>query len=413
MTAVETTRTTTPPLVLPRAAELIVFALVVGHAVYLITALVQGIWVIGPGGRALDTDFVNVWAAGKLALEGTPWLAYDWPTHKIAEEAAVGHEFHGYYGWHYPPPFLFAAMALATISYSPAFLIWMAATFPLYLAAMRAIVGERTGYLLACAFPAVLANFIPGQNGFLTAGLMGAALFCIDKRPILGGIFLGLLTYKPHLGLLFPIVLAASGHWRAFFSAGVVALAMAALSLVVFGMQSWVAFFGSITQTSQAFLSDGWANFAKLQTTFGLARTLGLSETVAWAMQGVLFVIVAAAVSAIWRSRAAYEIKAAALATGALLATPYLYTYDLVAMAVPLAFLFRLGRAQGFLPYEPTGIAVACLLVLIYPLLMLPTGLLASVVVAALVVRRSFDVASHQETRQIDGAGVQPWRPTP
>ena len=41
----------------------------------------------------------------------------------------------------------------------------------------------------------------------------------------------------------------------------------------------------------------------------------------------------------LWRSRASYEIKAAALGTGAMLATPYLYMYDVVVLAVPLAYL--------------------------------------------------------------------------
>jgi hypothetical protein len=378
-----------PERALPRPIELIAFALVVAHAVYLLTAFVQGIWVVAPNGSGIDTDFVNVWAAGKLALQGHAPVAYDWPAHKAIEEIAVGHPFEGYYGWHYPPPFLFAAAALATMPYAPSLLFWVFATFPAYLGAIRAIVGERSGYLLAAAFPAVLANFIPGQNGFLTTGLMGASLLFIDKRPVIGGIFLGLLTYKPHLGLLFPVVLAVSGHWRAFFSAGAVALAMAAASWLAFGTETWSAFFASISHTSQAFLSDGWANWSKLQTVFGLARTIGLSETMAWSLQGLMSAIAAVVVSLLWQRELPYPLKAAALATGAMLATPYLYTYDLVVLAIPLAFLFRLGREREFLRYEIAGMGTACALVLIYPFVMLPTGLAATLIVAALILRRA------------------------
>jgi arabinofuranan 3-O-arabinosyltransferase len=234
----------------------------------------------------------------------------------------------------------------------------------------------------------VLANFIVGQNGFLTAGLVGGALTVMERRPALAGALIGLLTYKPHLGLLFPIALAAGGHWRAFASAAMVAALIAAASLIAFGSASWEAFFASIGHASQAFLSDGWADWGKLQTAFGLVRTLGGSERLAWSVQIAVALIAAAGVALLWRSRAGYEIKAAALATGAMLATPYLYMYDLVALAVPLAFLCRLG-ARGFLSHEVTGIGVACLLIFIFPFIRAPLGFAAVVIVAALIVRRA------------------------
>ena len=373
---------------LARPVELICFALVLAQAVYLATSYLQGIWIVGPGG-GVPSDFVNVWAAGRLVLEGHPAAVYDWPAHKLVEEAAVGHAFGGYFGWHYPPTFLFVAAALSLLTYATAYAIWVFGTFPIYLAAIRAIVGERTGYLLAAAFPALLANFIVGQNGFLTAGLVGGALVLLPRRPIVAGLLLGLLTYKPHLGLLFPIALVAAGYWRAFFTAAMVAVLMAVAAWFAFGSDTWQAFFANIGHTSQAFLSDGWADWGKLQTAFGLTRTLGGGETLAWAVQGAVALVAAIAIALLWRSRAAYEIKAAALATGAMLATPYLYTYDLVVLAVPLAFLFRFGRVRGFLPHEMVGIGVACLLVLIFPFVKAPVGFAALLVVAALIARRA------------------------
>ena len=375
---------------LARPVELICFALIVAYAVYLAACYQQGSWLTASDGGGVATDFVNVWAAGKLALAGHPAAAYDWPTHKAMEVAALGHPFDGYFGWHYPPTFLFAAASLALMPYAAAYLVWTVATFPAYLVAVRAIAGERAGYLLAAAFPAVLSNFVVGQNGFVSAALMGGTLFMLVERPILAGVCLGLLTYKPHLGILFPIALLAGGHWRAIVAATITATFMAIASWGAFGTDSWQAFAGNIGHTSQAFLSDGWADFAKLQTVFGFVRTLGLSEPLAWSAQAFAALIAASCVAVLWRSRAAYEIKAAALATGALLATPYLYTYDLVVLAVPLAFLLRLGRARGFLSYEGAGIGAAALLVLMFPFVNAPVGLAAILVVAALIARRAF-----------------------
>src|ERR1700761_985969 len=179
---------------LPRVLELVAFALVVAHAVYLAASYLHGIWIVAPDGSGVQSDFVNVWAAGRMVLDGHPAAAYDWPTHKIVEQAAVGHRFAGYFGWHYPPPFLFVAAGLAFLSFATAYAVWVFGTFPIYLAAIRAIIGDRTGYLLAAAFPAVLSNFIVGQNGFLTAGLIGGALVLLESQPVAAGAFIGLLS---------------------------------------------------------------------------------------------------------------------------------------------------------------------------------------------------------------------------
>jgi arabinofuranan 3-O-arabinosyltransferase len=198
-----------------------------------------------------------------------------------------------------------------------------------------------------------------------------------------------LLTYKPHLGLLFPIALLAGGYWRVFITAGIVAALMAAASWAAYGSDSWYAFFADVGHASQAFLVDNGADWGKLQTVFGLTRTLGGGDALGWILQIVMALVAAVAIAALWRSRAAYEIKAAALGTGAMVMTPYLFTYDLIVLAVPLAFLFRLGRAGGFLSYEMPGIGLACLLILIFPAVDLPVGFAAVLIVAALIARRA------------------------
>jgi hypothetical protein len=102
----------------------------------------------------------------------------------------------------------------------------------------------------------------------------------------------------------------------------------------------------------------------------------------------------AAAVSLLWRSHADADIKAAALGAGTMLATPYLYTYDLVVLAVPLAFLIRLALRTVFLRYEIAGIGAACVLILVFPFVTLPVGLAAVAITAGLIARRALSLPS-------------------
>jgi len=372
-----------------RPVELIGFGLCVANAIYLVASFVQGSFLIDPAGHGIPTDFVNVWAAGRLVLDGQPAAAYDWTVHKTVEDAVIGYSFDGYYAWLYPPPFLFVAAVLATLPFAAAQALWSFATFPAYVLAIRTIVGDRIGILLACAFPAILSNFIVGQNGFVSAALLGGVLFFIERRPLLAGCFLGLLTYKPQFGLLFPLVLVAGGQWRVFFAAAIVAVLLNAASWVAFGTSSWIAFVHSLPMASQAILAEGQADWHKLQSLFGIVRSLGGSEALAWSLQCALIGAIAIVLCAMWRSRISFDVKAAALATGALLSTPYLYLYDYVTLAVPMAFLVRAGLATGFLRGEMIGIAAASLLILVFPFVVVPIGPLAILIVAALIGRRT------------------------
>jgi arabinofuranan 3-O-arabinosyltransferase len=373
--------------------ELIGFGLTLAGALFLACSLFEDHWLIDSAGQAIANDFVNVWAAGKLVLEGQPAAAYDWTIHREAEVAALGHNFDGYYGWHYPPTFLFVAAALATLPYLTAVLAWIAVTLPAYMVTVRAIIGERLGLLLACAFPGAFWNVSAGQNGFLTAAIIGGILVQIERWPIVAGICLGLLTYKPQFGILFPLVLAFDGRWRVIAAAAATAAVLGSASLLAFGADSWHAFVAWMPVTSAAVFADGRAGLNKLQSLFGVVRWLGGGMTAAWIAQSALVAGAAVAVTALWRRRMSYEIKAAALAVGALLATPYLYIYDFAVLAIPLAFLLRLGLREGFLPYELSAMAAASGLVLVFPFLAMPTGFAAAVIVAAMIARRA--VAGH------------------
>jgi len=90
-----------------------------------------------------------------------------------------------------------------------------------------------------------------------------------------------------------------------------------------------------------------------------------------------------------WRSRVPYTLKAAALAAGALLITPYLFMYDMMVLAIPVAFLVRLGLNIGFRSFELPALALAAALIVCFIFTGTPGGLGATLIVAGLVLRRA------------------------
>src|SRR4029078_404958 len=113
-----------------------------------------------------------------------------------------------------------------------------------------------------------------------------------------------------------------------------------------------------------------------------MVRYCGGSEPLGWAFQWVLTAAVAVVMALIWRSRVPYTLKAAALAAGTLLTTPHLFMYDMMVLAIPIAFLIRIGLKSGFRAYELPALGAVVALIGCYMFTGIPTGLRARPVAA-------------------------------
>ena len=377
-------------------------ALLVASVAGLLYLAVTANGLIDLQGRPLGTDFSNVYAAGTYVLDGDPEAPFD-PVRQHAREQRIFGEATPFYGWHYPPFFLFVAAALALMPYGVALAVWQAVTLCLYLLTIRAILSpspraagrgdDWLWLLVALAFPAVLINIGHGQNGFLTAALLGAALVQLDRRPLLAGMLFGLLAYKPQFGLMIPLALAASGRWRSFTAAAAAVALLALATTVAFGPHVWQAFLDSTRFTRLVVLEQGNTGWYKIQSIFAWARMWGGSIPLAYALQGVVTVALGGALIWLWRGSARYPLKAAALCLAAILATPYSFDYDMMALTPAIAFVAADGLARGFGPWEKTALAALWLAPLVARsvahITLIPIGVSAMLAVFILLLRRS------------------------
>jgi hypothetical protein len=383
--------------------RLVACAVLAASAISIFYLIATANGLVDVRGRPLGTDFSNIFAAGTYVLEGQPGAPFD-PQRQHGRERALFGEATPFYGWHYPPFFLFVAGALAMMPYALALAVWQGATLLLYLIAMRAIVSctarpaAAPGYdglwlLVALAFPAVFVNLGHGHNGFLTAALTGFALVALERRPIVAGVLFGLLAYKPQFGVLVPLVLAATGRWRSFAAAAATVILMTVAATLAFGAEVWSAFFASTRFTRLVVLEAGDTGWHKIQSLFAWVRMWGGPVTLAYALQTTLTVVVAVALARLWRSDCAYALKGAALAIAMMLATPYSLDYDMMVLAPAIAFLAADGLARGFLPWEKTTLAALWLAPLVARSVaewtLLPLGVPAMLAVYVLVIHRA------------------------
>ncbi len=343
-------------------------------------------------GRPFGTDFSNVWTAGKMALDGRAAEAWTW-----AEHFQVQRELHhkadvDVYGWHYPPPFLLIASALAALPYLPALIVWQLATVVPFAWMMARLVPRRETLLLTLAAPVTLICLTHGHNGFLTALLLGGGLMLFDKRPLVAGLLFGCLIYKPQFALILPPLLLASRSWRALAGAFISAALLIALTLAIWGWPVWQAFFDSLAMTRTQVIEQGSTGWHKIMTPFAAIRMWGGGIPAAYAVQ--LVATAAAVLAVVWMSRTqrAPELRNALVCAAVLIATPYAFDYDYVVLLPALAFLWLDGDRQGFLPWDKSLMALVWIAPLaarqVAEFTYLPLGLATASIVAAIAIRR-------------------------
>jgi alpha-1,2-mannosyltransferase len=360
-------------------------------------ALSEGL--IDRNGKPIGTDFSSFYAAGSLALEGHAAEAYDPAAHHAREQRQFGAET-PYYSWLYPPVFFLIAAPLALFPYPLALALFQSTSLAFYLWVIAAILSParrrdpviaRHWLLISAAFPAVFVNLGHGQNGFLTAGLLGAALVSLD-RPVISGLCIGFLSYKPQFALVIPIALLAAGRWRVIASAALTTIALVIASWLFFGTDTWTAFLASTEMSRKVLLEQGSVGYEKLQSAFAAVRLWGGSVSLSYAVQGVISALAVLATGYAWRISDNGALKAALLVAATALASPHLLDYDLVLLAPALAYLTVVRLEDGMRDYETSLMAFIWIAPLIARsaagLVGVPVGLLAILTLFGLVLRR-------------------------
>jgi alpha-1,2-mannosyltransferase len=335
-------------------------------AACLLQALVLAVMIAGTHGwlvsgvKPNSTDYVSFYAAGRLADQGRPALAYDKAAHLAAEEAVTERGI-GYQYFFNPPPFLLVMGPFAALPYLASFLLFQLLTLPLWLAVGTRIAGGgAVAMLCLMAVPSAWWVLGLGQNSFLSASLLGGGLLLLPHRKVAAGVLFGLLCYKPHLGLLIPVALLAAGEWAVMAAAGVTVAVCVGLTVLLFGEASWTAFLHMAQQSVGGAMDNGRVLLAGRVDPTGALQELGVPVHAARLIWMVCAAGAIACVALVWR-RGSLELRNAVLAASVLIAVPFALFYDLILCSLAACWLVRAGRRDGFLPGE--GWALVALMV--------------------------------------------------
>ena len=345
----------------PKLAFLAILAIAVSQYAVFVMALAGASSDFTFGG-----DFAAFWVAAKASLNGTMAELYDAERFKDAIQAQTPHQDLEGLTWQYPPHAGLLFSPFGALPFHIAYAVWCAVGLVFYAAAAHAAqLKDRLLIVLLASVPVLLA-IKTGQVALLMGGLLLLAVFHARSRPILAGLAAGLLTIKPQLGFLLPIVFIFGGHWRAFYVAAGVSVGLVLLSGAVVGLEAWTSFFDSVLAVSGA-VATGEMPLFKMVNIYAAAQLMGVPDAVAISVAFAAILFAIGATTWVVRRTDNPEWHYAAIPCLALIAAPYSYYYELILVVPALLFVLQRGYASGWLRFEREGIALIALLCLALP----------------------------------------------
>ncbi len=359
------------------------------YAVAFLYELLAEAGVHGTDFIPIGVDFGVYYTAGYMTINQNAGKIFDvWQHHETMIQL-LHQPLSLLLPWFYPPFFLLVVVPFSFLPFRVALVLWLAGTLVLAFLAARRMLPERKQLAsLFLGFPGVLMNLRWGQNGFLSAALLGFGIAFLESNPIVSGAMFGLLAYKPQFATLPFLILLLTKNKKALFSGLCSAAAASLVSLLLFGAEPWAAFFRSLFDSSSTLLETDQASLAAVQTApFNALLNLGLSRPVSYALQGIISLATVLAVWWIWTHTNRQTCKGASLVLGIPLSIPYFMQYDLVILALPLILLSYEVLQSGCRKYESALLLLLWLMPAVNWPLVYNTGVqLCPLVLAALLV---------------------------
>jgi hypothetical protein len=331
--------------------------------------------VVDRAGAVKGWDFAQFYALGRLAAAGdTPSLA-NGDAIKREAVASVSPLFaSSRFAPVYGPQVALLFAPLARLSYLGALRAWIVASMLLYAVSCYAMwrhvpsagMSAATATLLCAGSPALFFVACYGQISAIALALFVSAFLAFDHdRPVVAGLALGSLIYKPQFGLGLALLFVAGREWRALASAALAASAQIAAAWAFAGTAVMRAYATTLWHVGDdiTLVQEKTHLLQSLSSFFGMLVPWRPAALILLVVVGALVV---AAGSVVWASRAPLELRYSMLLVVTVLISPHFYVYDLVVLA-PAGFLlaawlsrrpqhpFRAaaGTAAGLLYFSP------------------------------------------------------------
>lgn len=314
---------------------------------------IAGGFVLDGQGLILGRDFLNFWHYGIAAWSADPAQYYDVYFYNNLLDGLIFVHDYADQQFSYPPHYMLLAAPFGLLGYHAALLIFTALGVGLLWAVVARPMGESISQRQLFLAPMFVFTLICGQVSLFVLVLFVAIYRNLDRRPLLAGLLIALLTVKPQIGLLFPVFLLLTARWRVFAATAIGTIGMVGLSLVWHGSEVWRVYLETgIAQQSQTMVNLPAFTRGLMPTVFVNMQIVNAPDWLAYGAQ--MLVIAAAVVALVWVCRFCRDrfSQYAVFVAASFAVTPYLMAYDtivLVWVMIALASRYRFDAAAKLL----------------------------------------------------------------
>src|SRR5579863_2721070 len=217
----------------------VLLVLFVGYDVMVLKASFSDGWPDGFG------DSFALWSWGRVAGAHTAAYVYDQASLHSAQ-IAIGMDPAHFYPFVYPPSYLLVLWPLGWLPGWAACTTLLGISLLLYLWATVGGNWRSLVLVFALTAPTTTITIGCGQGSFLAAAMLAGGLRVASCNPIIGGILLGLLSYKPQFGLLLPVALVSARLWRTLAAAALTTVSLVIVTTMLFGRAIWMVWLTSL-----------------------------------------------------------------------------------------------------------------------------------------------------------------------
>lgn len=321
-------------------------------------------WVLGArvlGGLPPLRDAYILWTAGRLTLQHQFATLYapDALNATMSRwlHAPVQHDIFAY-----PPSALPFLAAWAKLPYVWAASLWLLLSLSAYLPAVATRRGTPASLILALFAPSLILDVNFGQTGLLCAALAIGGLRLSHRRPVIAGALIGVLSFKPTMGFLIPVLLVARGQWKTLAVAFATTVALALLPICLWGRSVWTLYLESgLGGVHELLVGTTRAGSAGLISILKSAEMVGFSAVSAYRIQSI-WTITVLLLFLLYLRRTSHRARITAadlpiLAAATLLMTPYVHGYDYVLLEGSLIVFAAAATTVG--DHPPVALSLA------------------------------------------------------
>ncbi len=330
-------------------------------------------WAADSGSTPFGADFLQEWVGGRMILEGHGDQLYQPSTFREWQhnQQLIGFswELNNYFPPVYPPPHYGLFVALSWMPYRVAVLVWVTlliTSLIISVHALKRLQGQESQFSNSLflpavfLFPPVVLSLVLAQKSVMWLMIIAFVVVSLQRRKdFTAGLVFGLLSLKPTLFFLLPLVMLRQRRLNFVVGSTVSAACLWGFAALLLPFEVWSGFLSNVSSTSNYAAQNGY----RLDWScnwMSIAHALP-AQWIEWGKFAICLPLSIYTLFCVFEKDGKSPLSETIFSTltATFLLSPHAYHYDLVIMLAPIAWIGTIAPRRAIVYYTILAISIA------------------------------------------------------